>query len=93
MLDFYILRNFAEPPSAPTYSKDQKFDSFLRDTQAYFEGQLKQKVEKAQLFRQVVYSFYNEAECCRQELTKAERSTQIRLTKEALRELSRSSPP
>lgn len=86
MLDFYILRNFDETTGAPTQSKDQKFNSFLRDTQAYLEAKLKCRVEKAQLFRQVVYSFYEEAEFCRQELQKAERSTQIRLTKQALRD-------
>ena len=52
-------------------------------------------MEKAQLFRQLVYSFYEEAEFCRKEQEKADRTTQIRLTKQALRELSESSanPP
>lgn len=86
MLDFYILRNFDEAPGAPSQSKDQRFNSFLRDTQTFFESKLKCRVEKVQLFRQVVYSFYEEAEFCRQELQKVERSSQIRLTKQALKE-------
>ena len=61
-------------------TKDQQFNSFLQDAQAYFCMQLKLRVVKDQLFRQLVYSFFEEAEFCHTELKQQEQSTQIRLT-------------
>lgn len=38
LLNFYILRNYAEPATGgATESKDQKFSSFLRDARLYIE--------------------------------------------------------
>ena len=41
-----------------------------------------------QLFRQLVYSFYEEAEFTYTELLQAQKSTQIRLTEQALKALA-----
>ena len=48
------------------------------------EDRGKRSVVKDQLFRQVVYSFYEEAEFAQCELQQAQKSTQIRLTAQAL---------
>lgn len=90
ILQFYVVRNYGEPAAAHLMTNDQKFNSFLNDAQAYFSSQGKWRVVKDQLFRQVVYSFFEEAEFAQKELQHAQRSTQIRLTKEALRQFTAS---
>ena len=68
-----MLRNYAEPamttlqPANQT-TKDQKFNSFLKDAQAYIQDRAKCRIANDQLFRQVVYSFYEEAEFAQCEL-------------------------
>lgn len=87
-----MLRNFAETgPQAKNQTKDQKFNSFLKDTQTFVEDRGKWRVVNEQLFRQVVYSFYEEAEFAQRELQQEQKSTQIRLTAQALREFSKKS--
>ena len=68
LLDFYVLRNFGEPAQTPSQTKDQKFNCFLKDAQEYFERAGNWQVNKEQLFRQVVYSFFEEAEFTQEEL-------------------------
>ena len=39
LLNFYILRNYAESASGIAESKDQKFNNFLREARQYMEKQ------------------------------------------------------
>lgn len=61
LLEFYVLRNYMEPERAVSESKDQRFNGFLKDARDYLEGK-GCKVLDNYKFRQVVDTFYEEAE-------------------------------
>ena len=61
LLDFYILQNYCEPDRAVSESKDQKFNSFLKEAREFIEAKGCKVVDNYK-FRQVVDTFYEEAE-------------------------------
>ena len=62
LLEFYILRNLSEPAQSQSYTSEQKFNAFLVEAQSYLESRVQSRVFQTQLFRQVMYTFYEEAE-------------------------------
>ena len=61
LLDFYVLQNYCEPDKTVSESKDQKFNSFLKEAKEFIEAKGCKVVDNYK-FRQVVDTFYVEAE-------------------------------
>ena len=61
LLDFYVLRNYCEYDQTVSESKDQKFNNFLREARVFIESKGCKVVDNYK-FRQVVDTFYEEAE-------------------------------
>ena len=91
LLEFYVLRNYMEPEKAVSESKDQRFNSFLKEARDYLENKGCKVVDNYK-FRQVVDTFYEEAEFeqeqVRQRVIECEKN-QVKQSEEALRNFSK----
>ena len=61
LLDFYVLQNYCELDKTVSECKDQKFNSFLKEARDFIEAKGCKVVDNYK-FRQVVDTFYEEAE-------------------------------